>query len=133
MTAAVGSWLAHHTDTRFEIRVSGSGGQGILVAAAIARRRGRGHGPGGRADAELRAGGPRRSIEGRGRHQRHEPIDYPEVRSADLSLCMSQAAFDKYAAGTRPGGLIIYDAGLIHVGELAAVVLAGSEPRRRIA
>ena len=52
----------------------------------------------------------------------------PRSRSADVSLCMSQAAFDKYAAGTRPGGLIIYDAGLIHVGELAASALAGSEP-----
>jgi len=42
-----------------------------------------------------------------------EPIDYPEVRRPDVSLVLSQAAYEKYAADTRPGGLLIYDSGLV--------------------
>ena len=44
-----------------------------------------------------------------------EPIDYPEVRRPDVSLVLSQAAYEKYAADTRPGGLLIYDSGLVEV------------------
>ena len=42
-----------------------------------------------------------------------EEIDYPEVDAPDVSLCLSQAAYDKYAADTRPGGLLVYDSGLV--------------------
>jgi 2-oxoglutarate ferredoxin oxidoreductase subunit gamma len=116
----------HHPESRFEVRVSGSGGQGILVAAAIVADAAAAQ---GKEVVQTQSYGP----EARGGASKAEivisdaAIDYPEVRSADLSLCMSQAAFDKYAAGTRPGGLIVYDSGLVHVGELAAVVLAGSD------
>ena len=44
-----------------------------------------------------------------------EAIDYPEVRRPDVSLVLSQAAYDKYAGDTRPGGLLIYDSGLVEV------------------
>jgi 2-oxoglutarate ferredoxin oxidoreductase subunit gamma len=97
---------------RVEIRCSGSGGQGILLAAAIiaeaAAALGRhvvqtqSYGPearGGASKAEVIVAG--------------EPIDYPEVRDADVSLVLSQAAYLKYAADTRPGGLLIYDSGLV--------------------
>ncbi len=97
---------------RVEIRCSGSGGQGILLAAAIiaeaAAALGRhvvqtqSYGPearGGASKAEVIVAG--------------EPIDYPEVRLADVSLVLSQAAYVKYAADTRPGGLLIYDSGLV--------------------
>ncbi len=97
---------------RVEIRCSGSGGQGILLAAAIiaeaAAALGRHvvqtqtYGPearGGASKAEVIVAG--------------EPIDYPEVQHADVSLVLSQAAYVKYAADTRPGGLLIYDSGLV--------------------
>ena len=97
---------------RVEIRCSGSGGQGILLAAAIiaeaAAALGRHvvqtqtYGPearGGASKAEVIVAG--------------EPIDYPEVQQADVSLVLSQAAYEKYAADTRPGGLLIYDSGLV--------------------
>ncbi len=97
---------------RVEIRCSGSGGQGILLAAAIiaeaAAALGRHvvqtqtYGPearGGASKAEVIVAG--------------EPIDYPEVQLADVSLVLSQAAYDKYAADTRPEGLLIYDSGLV--------------------
>jgi 2-oxoglutarate ferredoxin oxidoreductase subunit gamma len=99
---------------RVEIRCSGSGGQGILLAAAIiaeaAAALGRhvvqtqSYGPearGGASKAEVIVSG--------------EPIDYPEVRQADVSLVLSQAAYAKYAADTRPGGLLVYDSGLVEV------------------
>ncbi len=97
---------------RAEIRFSGSGGQGILLAAAIvaeaAASLGRNvvqtqsYGPearGGASKAEVIVAG--------------EPIDYPEVQRPGVSLVLSQAAYDKYAADTRPGGLLIYDSGLV--------------------
>jgi 2-oxoglutarate ferredoxin oxidoreductase subunit gamma len=46
-----------------------------------------------------------------------EPIDYPEVQRPDVSLVLSQAAYDKYAEDTKPGGLLIYDSGLVEVDE----------------
>ncbi len=97
---------------RVEIRCSGSGGQGILLAAAIiaeaAAALGRyvvqtqSYGPearGGASKAEVIVSG--------------ETIDYPEVQRPDVSLVLSQAAYDKYAADMKPGGLLIYDSGLV--------------------
>jgi 2-oxoglutarate ferredoxin oxidoreductase subunit gamma len=95
-----------------EIRLSGSGGQGILLAATLL------------ADAALESGkqviqtqsyGP----EARGGASKaeviisDEEIDYPEVRSPDITLCLSQAAFDKYASLNPPGSLIVVDSGVI--------------------
>ena len=42
-----------------------------------------------------------------------EPIDFPEVERPDVTLCLSQEAFDKYAALTRAGGVVVYDDGLV--------------------
>ena len=54
-----------------------------------------------------------------------EPIDYPEVDLADVSLCLSQPAFDKYAHLTRPGGLVLYDSGLVEESEMPELRLVG--------
>jgi 2-oxoglutarate ferredoxin oxidoreductase subunit gamma len=100
--------------TRVEMRFSGSGGQGILLAAAIIAEAAaalgcrvvqtQSYGPearGGASKAEVIVAG--------------EPIDYPEVQQADVSLVLSQAAYDKYAPDTKPGGLLIYDSGLVEL------------------
>jgi 2-oxoglutarate ferredoxin oxidoreductase subunit gamma len=99
---------------RGEIRCCGCGGQGLLLAAAIiaeaAAALGRrvvqtqSYGPearGGASKAEVIVSG--------------EPIDYPEVHHPDVSLVLSQAAYEKYAADTKPGGLLVYDSGLVEV------------------
>ena len=99
-------------DDRVEIRCSGSGGQGILLAAAIIAEAAAAlgkrvvqtqtYGPearGGASKAEVIVSG--------------EPIDYPEVQRPDVSLVLSQAAYVKYAKDTKPGGLLIYDSGLV--------------------
>jgi 2-oxoglutarate ferredoxin oxidoreductase subunit gamma len=98
-----------------ELRVSGSGGQGVLLAAAIlaevATELGRhvvqtqSYGPaarGGASRAEIIV-----SI---------DEIDYLVVRAPHVSLCLSQEAYDKYAGDTRTGGLVVYDSGQIDPG-----------------
>jgi len=97
---------------RVEIRCSGSGGQGILLAAAIIAEAAAAL---GRRVVQTQTYGP----EARGGASKaevivaSEPIDYPEVQHPDVSLVLSQAAYDKYAADTKPGGLLIYDSGLV--------------------
>lgn len=114
-----------------EIRLSGSGGQGILLAAALL------------ADAALQSGlyvvqtqtyGP----EARGGASKAEvimsadEIDYPEVRTPDVTLCLSQAAFDKYAARAGAGGVIYVDSGLVHPRSAPGAPLLGA-PFTRLA
>jgi 2-oxoglutarate ferredoxin oxidoreductase subunit gamma len=117
---------------RVEIRFSGSGGQGILLAAAIVAEAAaalgmrvvqtQSYGPearGGASKAEVIVAG--------------EPIDYPEVDYPDVSLVLSQAAYDKYAADTKPGGLLIYDSGLVEVDPDAAPVVRCGLPFTQVA
>ncbi len=109
---------------RTEIRLSGSGGQGIILAATLI------------ADAAAAAGaevvqtqsyGP----EARGGASRAEvivsgaEIDFPEVTVPDITLCLSQEAFDRYAATTGRGGLVLYDARLVEPREIAGLRLVG--------
>ena len=99
---------------RVEIRCSGSGGQGILLAAAIIAEAAAAL---GRHVVQTQSYGP----EARGGASKAEvivsaeSIDYPEVRQPDVSLVLSQPAYVKYAADTRPGGLLVYDSGLVEV------------------
>ena len=93
---------------RIEIRLAGMGGQGMILAGVIL------------ADAAIRGSkfavqtqsyGP----EARGGASRSEvivsdcEIDYPEVIEADILLCMSQQACDRYYASTKRQGLLIVD------------------------
>jgi 2-oxoglutarate ferredoxin oxidoreductase subunit gamma len=110
--------------SHIEIRFSGSGGQGILLAAAIVAEAATAL---GRHVVQTQSYGPA----ARGGASKaeaiiaDEEIDYPEVDAPDVSLCLSQAAFDKYAGDTRPGGLLVYDSGLVE----PDVTLAGRELR----
>ncbi|HEC34568.1 MAG TPA: 2-oxoacid:ferredoxin oxidoreductase subunit gamma [Chloroflexi bacterium] len=94
---------------RIEIRLAGTGGQGIILAGILL------------ADAAVRDGknvaqtqsyGP----EARGGASRAEviisdqEIYYPKVLRADALLCMSQEACDRYAEQMRESGLLILDA-----------------------
>ena len=69
-----------------EIRFSGSGGQGILLAAAIIAEAAHGAGQARRADAELRARGPRRRLQGGG-HRLRRGDRLPRGRSPRTSAC----------------------------------------------
>jgi 2-oxoglutarate ferredoxin oxidoreductase subunit gamma len=99
---------------RTEIRCSGSGGQGILLAAAILAEAAAAL---GKRVVQTQSYGP----EARGGASKSEiiiadeAIDYPEVQHPDVSLVLSQAAYVKYAKDTKPGGLVVYDSGLVEV------------------
>lgn len=110
--AARGDVVAARPHGRHEIRIAGSGGQGSILAATIL------------ADAACEAGrqviqtqsyGP----EARGGASKaeviiaDEPIDFPEVLTPDVTVCLSQVACDAYAAATRAGGLLLYDDDLV--------------------
>ena len=110
-----GRWLSRRRDRRASRSAArGSGGQGILLAAAIIAEAAAAL---GRHVVQTQSYGP----EARGGASKaevivaDEAIDYPEVRRPDVSLVLSQAAYDKYAGDTRPGGLLIYDSGLVEV------------------
>ncbi|MDP3478528.1 MAG: 2-oxoacid:acceptor oxidoreductase family protein [Desulfoprunum sp.] len=101
------------SSTRYEIRFSGSGGQGIITAAVVM------------ADAigafdgknvcQTQSYGP----EARGGKSKAElvisdsPIDYPKALQVDLLLAMTQAACDAYFFDLKTDGLLIVDSGLV--------------------
>jgi 2-oxoglutarate ferredoxin oxidoreductase subunit gamma len=95
---------------RYEIRVAGSGGQGVILAAVII----------GQAAALMEEGlnavqtqayGP----EARGGASKSEvviargEIDYPKAANPDLQVILTQKACDEYAHDARDGGTIILD------------------------
>ena len=97
---------------RYEIRLAGTGGQGMILAGIIL------------ADAAIRDGknavqsqsyGP----EARGGASRSEviiangEIDFPEVIQADILLCMSQEACDKYYKDLKREGLLIVNSSYV--------------------
>lgn len=112
---------------RVEMRFSGSGGQGILLAAAIVAE---GAAALGKHVVQTQSYGP----EARGGASKSEviisdeDIDYPEVQHPDINLVLSQAAYLKYAADTRPGGLLVYDSGLVEIDATADGMVAHGLP-----
>ncbi|MFC2088677.1 2-oxoacid:acceptor oxidoreductase family protein [Calditrichota bacterium] len=94
---------------RYEIRLSGAGGQGLILigkilaeAAAIYDEKNA---------TQSQSYGP----EARGGASRSEviisdgDIDYPKATSIDLLLAMTQEAVDKYSKDVKDGGIILVD------------------------
>jgi len=97
---------------RYEIRLTGSGGQGLITAGIIL------------AEAAILDGlnvvqtqsyGP----EARGGASKAEviiasdEIDYPKVATPDVVLAMTQEACNKYAGALKVDGLLIVDSALV--------------------
>ena len=100
-------------NTRYEIRFSGSGGQGIITAAVVlAEAIGA---LDGKNVCQTQSYGP----EARGGKSKAElvisdgPIDYPKALQVDLLLAMTQAACDAYFFDLKSDGLLIVDSGLV--------------------
>jgi len=94
---------------RYEIRLSGSGGQGIILSGIIlAEALGL---YGGKSVAQTQSYGP----EARGGASRaevivsDEEIDYPKAIKLDLLLAMNQKACDEYYRDLKDGGVLIVD------------------------
>jgi 2-oxoglutarate ferredoxin oxidoreductase subunit gamma len=54
-----------------------------------------------------------------------DEIDFPEVTAPTITVCLSQEAFDAYAAQTERGGLVVYDERLVQATPLAQRRLVG--------
>lgn len=95
---------------RYEIRLSGSGGQGLILAGQILAEaaavyddkyatQSQSYGP------EARGGASRSEV-----IIADEEIDYPKAVNLDFVLALTQQACDKYAADLKKGGVLLADA-----------------------
>ena len=95
---------------RFEVRLAGEGGQGLILAGLILAEAAvlydhkyacqtQSYGP------EARGGASKSEVV-----ISDEAIDYPKVIAADVLLAMSQEACDKYYHDVKRDGLLIVDA-----------------------
>ena len=98
---------------RYEIRLGGSGGQGIIMAGLVlAEAVGIYE---GKYVCQTQSYGP----EARGGYSKAEvvisdrPIDYPKVMKPDFLLAMNQAACDAYYLDLKPDGLLVVDSTLV--------------------
>ena len=106
-------YTANLKEERYEIRFSGSGGQGIIMAALIFAEavgvydgkhvcQSQNYGPearGGVSQAEVVIS--------------TQPIDYPKAIKLDLLLAMNQISCDNNFMDLKPEGLLVVDSGLV--------------------
>lgn len=96
---------------RKEIRLSGSGGQGLLLsggilAEALGVSEGQNVVQSNSYGGQVRGGSSRSDLLV---SPPTEEIDYPEVMDADILLAMTQEALDEYASIVKPDGMVILD------------------------
>lgn len=98
---------------RLEIRLAGSGGQGLVLASVILAEAVVEHE--GKNAVQNQSYGP----EARGGASKSEviisdeEIDYPKAINPDILLVMTQAAYDKYVKDLKKGGVLIVDEDLV--------------------
>jgi 2-oxoglutarate ferredoxin oxidoreductase subunit gamma len=98
---------------RYEMRLSGSGGQGLILAGKILAEAVVIYD--GRNAVQTQSYGP----EARGGASKAEvvvadgEIDYPKVLDLDLLLALTQVSCTKYSADLKAGGTLIVDSGLV--------------------
>ncbi len=101
---------------RCRIVFSGSGGQGVITAAIILAEAAVLHE--GLNAVQSQSYGP----EARGGATRSDiiindaPIRFPKVIQPNVLVCLTQKAYDKYAAIIRPGGLMLTDSRFVTTG-----------------
>ncbi|MGQ9689665.1 MAG: 2-oxoacid:acceptor oxidoreductase family protein, partial [Desulfobaccales bacterium] len=99
---------------RTEIRLAGTGGQGLILAGVILAEAAGIHE--GKFVAQTQSYGP----EARGGSSKAEvvisdaDIDYPKAVKPDVLLCMSQQACENYIFDLKPGGMLLVDGTLVH-------------------
>jgi len=98
---------------RYEIRLAGSGGQGIIMAALVLAEAAGIYE--GKYVCQTQSYGP----EARGGASKAEvvisdrPIDYPKAMKPDFLLAMNQASCDAYYLDLKPDGLLVVDSTLV--------------------
>ena len=93
---------------RYEVRLSGSGGQGLLLAGIILAE---GAINDGKNSVQTQSYGP----EARGGASKSEviisseSIDFPKVRNCDILLALTQKSYEQYSEGLKDDGILIID------------------------
>ncbi len=99
--------------SRYELRFSGAGGQGLITAGIIMAKaasiyqgiqavQSQSYGP------EARGGASKSEV-----IISDEAIDYPKVTKCDALLAMTQEACNKYSDDLKEGGILLYDSDLV--------------------
>jgi 2-oxoglutarate ferredoxin oxidoreductase subunit gamma len=94
---------------RYEVRLSGSGGQGLILAGVILAEAAGIHD--GKYVCQTQSYGP----EARGGASKaeviisDEEIDYPKAMKPDLLLAMNQRSCDTYLFDLKPNGVLVVD------------------------
>jgi 2-oxoglutarate ferredoxin oxidoreductase subunit gamma len=94
---------------RYELRLSGEGGQGLVLAGKILAEAAAIYDE--RNATQSQSYGPE-AREGASKSEviiSDGEIDYPKAEHLDLQLALTQEAFDKYHKDLRPGGWLIVD------------------------
>jgi 2-oxoglutarate ferredoxin oxidoreductase subunit gamma len=98
---------------RYEIRLAGSGGQGLILAGIILAEAAGVYD--GKFVCQTQSYGP----EARGGASKAEvvisdaDIDYPKAIQPDVLLAMNQKSLDAFIFDLKPGGLLLVDADLV--------------------
>jgi 2-oxoglutarate ferredoxin oxidoreductase subunit gamma len=98
---------------RYEIRLAGSGGQGLILAGIILAEAAGIYD--GKFVCQTQSYGP----EARGGASKAEvvisdaAIDYPKAIQPDVLLAMNQKSLDTFLPDLKPGGLLLVDADLV--------------------
>jgi 2-oxoglutarate ferredoxin oxidoreductase subunit gamma len=99
---------------RIEIRLAGTGGQGMILAGVVLAEASGVHE--GRQVVQTQSYGP----EARGGASKSdviisdEEICYPKARKLDVLACLSQGSADAYVKDLKPGGKLITDSTFVH-------------------
>jgi 2-oxoglutarate ferredoxin oxidoreductase subunit gamma len=107
---------------RYEVRLSGSGGQGLITAGIILAEAIGVYD--GREVCQTQSYGP----EARGGASKAEvvvsddPIDYPKSVVPDLVLCMNQKSADTYGFDLKRDGMLVIDSGLVKQAPISSCV-----------
>jgi len=100
-------------DSRFELRLSGAGGHGLLLAGKVIAEAAVIYD--GRTATQAQSYGP----EARGGISRSDvvisdgDIDFPVATKLDFLLAMTQESIDAYAGDVKDGGTVLVDSGLV--------------------
>ena len=98
---------------RYEIRLAGSGGQGLILAGMILAEAAGIYD--GKFVCQTQSYGP----EARGGASKAEvvisdaEIDYPKAIQPDVLLALNQKSLDTFTSDLKPGGLLLVDADLV--------------------
>jgi 2-oxoglutarate ferredoxin oxidoreductase subunit gamma len=99
--------------SRYEIRLAGSGGQGLILAGIILAEAAGVYD--GKFVCQTQSYGP----EARGGASKAEvvisdaEIDYPKAIQPDVLLALNQRSLEVFSADLKPGGLLLVDADLV--------------------